>query len=262
MMALIFSSLCLLVSRADMVIDMTYIGNVGNLADSQTGRGAVNYNYYIGTYEVTVAQYTDFLNAVASFDPYNLYNTYMADPIGYGGACIFRSGNDGSYIYTSGSGKEDQPIRYVDFFDSVRFCNWLHNGQGNGGTETGSYNLSLGAWMTRGDDATWILPVQNEWYKAAYYDPVNECYYDYPNGSDETPVAPTDETTPRDMNFGNDPLWHGESVTFTSIGETIGNSPYGVCDMGGNVEEWTESFPPAGAERMVQGGGVLTVQTI
>ena len=190
--------LCLPVSRADLVIDLTYIGNAGNAADT-SGHGSVSYDYYIGTYEVTVAQYTEFLNAVAASDPNGLYNAYMGDPVPEGGAFIIRTGESGSYAYSAVEGKEDQPVRYVDFYDSVRFCNWLSNGQGDGDTETGSYDLNSGSsWMTREDGATWVLPTQDEWYKAAYYDAENECYYDYPNGSDETPAEPTDETTPRD----------------------------------------------------------------
>ena len=59
---------------ADVVFDLTYIGDAGNANDASTGLGSVNYDYYIGTYEVTVAQYTEFLNAVAASDPYGLYN--------------------------------------------------------------------------------------------------------------------------------------------------------------------------------------------
>jgi formylglycine-generating enzyme required for sulfatase activity len=253
--AVVFSGLSLLVSRADVVFDMTYIGNAGNAPDT-TGYGSVGYNYNIGTYEVTVAQYADFLNAAASSDPYGLYDAYMGDSALEGGAFITRSGEDGSYTYTSVSGKENKPVRFVDFYDAARFCNWLYNGQGSGDTESGSYDMSMpvGSFMSREDDATWVLPTMEEWYKAAFYDPVNDCYYDYPNGSDAIPAEPIDETTPRDMNFGDDPWWHGYDVTFTSIGETTGSSPYGVYDMGGNVEEWTESFPPYGSQRLAYGG--------
>ena len=39
--------------------------------------GAVGYAYSIGTYEVTNAQYAEFLNAKAASDPLGLYNTSM-----------------------------------------------------------------------------------------------------------------------------------------------------------------------------------------
>ena len=222
-------------SRGDVVFDMTMIGNPGNPADS-TGFGSVPYTYEISTYEVTVAQYTEFLNAKASSDPYGLYNGSMqSGPLG---PFILQSGTDGDYTYSVVSGKENQPVRLVSFYDGIRLANWLHNGQGNGDTETGSYDLSLGG--ARSPGATWIVPSVNEWYKAAYYDSVNDAYYMYPNGSDTVPAEPTDGTTPRETNFGDMPLWQG-TVVFTSVGETYGQSPYGVRDMGGNVEEWTDN---------------------
>jgi hypothetical protein len=55
------------------------VGNLGNGNDPLTGNlyGGVGYAYNIGTTEVTVGQYTDFLNAVAATDTYALYNTSM-----------------------------------------------------------------------------------------------------------------------------------------------------------------------------------------
>ena len=61
-------------------MDFVLVGDAGNTADTQvmndgtTGYGAVNYEYYIGIYEVTNAQYTEMLNAVAASDPYGLYS--------------------------------------------------------------------------------------------------------------------------------------------------------------------------------------------
>ena len=75
--SILFYTLCIYSAAislcADVIIQMTTIGNPGNTAD-WTGMGSVDYTYYIGTYEVTVAQYTEFLNAVASSDPYGLYS--------------------------------------------------------------------------------------------------------------------------------------------------------------------------------------------
>ena len=68
------------------------VGNVGNANDPATGSlyGGVGYAYNIGTTEVTVGQYTAFLNAVAATDTYALYNTSMATDLNIAG--ISRSG--------------------------------------------------------------------------------------------------------------------------------------------------------------------------
>lgn len=236
MKKLLTSCACILFLGAslygDVIIEMTAIGDAGNSAD-WTGLGSVNYTYQISTYEVTVAQYTEFLNAVAASDPYRLYSDNMgSDPLG---ASIIRGGAPGSYTYTAVAGKENEPVRSVDFYDACRFSNWLANGQGSGDTEAGSYTLSLGVDITRTANATWVIPSEDEWYKAAYYDPVNDVYYDYPNGSDAVPAEPTDGSTPREMNFGDYPYWEedGSWVYYTDIGETTGQSPYGAYDMGG-----------------------------
>jgi formylglycine-generating enzyme required for sulfatase activity len=249
---------------ADVIFEMTTIGNPGNAPDApwpdpEVLVGSVPYIYQISTYEVTVAQYVAFLNAVASSDPHGLYRENMSDPGMTGGAIIERYGTEGSYTYAAVAGKENQPVRSVNFYSGLRLANWLHNGQGDGDTETGSYNLSLGAWVTREPGATWVLASQDEWHKAAYYDPDTESYWEYPNGRDSIDY-PTDETTPREHNFGGSMIgWQG-NVYFTSIGETTGYSAYGVFDMGGNVEEWTDSLVPPGQglNRVVQGGSFVS----
>src|SRR5689334_15613744 len=80
------------------VIDTVPIGDIGNANDSKTGLGGVYYAYNIGTYEVTVSQYTAFLNAVAATDTYNLYNAAMTTDLNIAG--IARSGTSGSYSYS------------------------------------------------------------------------------------------------------------------------------------------------------------------
>ena len=80
---------------------------------------------------------------------------------------ITRSGLDGSYRYAAVTGREDKPVNWVSWYDSIRFANWLNNGQGSGDTETGAYTLgSLGAGgvptsgstIVRNPGAQWFLP--------------------------------------------------------------------------------------------------------
>ncbi len=62
-------------------------------------------------------------------------------------------------------------MNYVSFFDAMRFTNWLHNGQGSGDTESGAYTIGSGTDEVRSANAKYWIPSEDEWYKAAYYDP-------------------------------------------------------------------------------------------
>src|SRR4051812_40891249 len=88
------------VSASAITIDTVPVGNPGNANDPATGNlyGGVSYAYNIGKYEVTVEQYSEFLNAVASTDTYALYNTNMATDLNIAG--IVRNGAAGSYTYS------------------------------------------------------------------------------------------------------------------------------------------------------------------
>jgi sulfatase modifying factor 1 len=93
-------SLLIASSSSGVTMAWTPIGNPDNACDTQpdTGGGAgcfgaVRYNYNIGTYDVTNAQYAEFLNAKAAVvDPFGLYNTNMGDPTPNKFGGITRSG--------------------------------------------------------------------------------------------------------------------------------------------------------------------------
>ena len=88
----------------DTTMDMPFVavGNADNVPDTEvmtlggtTGYGSVGYGYWIGKFEVTTGQYTEFLNAVAATDTYGLYNTSMWTAIEANK--ISRSGESGAY---------------------------------------------------------------------------------------------------------------------------------------------------------------------
>jgi formylglycine-generating enzyme len=230
-------------------MDWTFVGNPGNAPDN-TGFGAVGYAYSIGTYEVTNAQYAEFLNAKAASDPLSLYNTSMGS--GTGG--ITRSGVSGSFTYSVISGRGDMPVNFVTFFDAMRFANWMNNGQGSASTETGAYTLLGGTptpsnpAVTRNAGATILLSSQNEWYKAAYYSAISTSYFDYPAGSDATITCATPTATANRANCNN------AVGDLTIKGSYTGSaSPYGTFDQGGNVFEVTDTIS-FGADRVARGG--------
>ncbi len=115
-------------------LEMVTVGNPGNLDDSTaTGAyGSVAYEYRIGKFEVTAAQYCKFLNATARNDPYGLYGENMAPSL-YGAPCrIERTGSPGDYAYGVASQFANKPVNHVSWGDAARFANWISNGQPTG----------------------------------------------------------------------------------------------------------------------------------
>jgi hypothetical protein len=118
------------------------VGNPNNANDS-TGYGAVGYSYNIGTYDVTNTQYVAFLNSNVpsgeTADPLALYNSNMSHATI--GGINYNSGAANGSKYSVMSGNGNNPVNYVTWYDTLRFANWLDNGQVPGSTETGAYTL-------------------------------------------------------------------------------------------------------------------------
>ena len=248
-------------------ITWTPVGNPGNANDS-TGYGAVAYNYSIDKYDVTVGQYTAFLNSVAATDTYSLYNPSMATDLNIAG--ISRSGSPGSYSYGVIGSSANLPITYVSWGDAARFSNWLQNGQptgaqGPGTTETGAYTLNGDTTVlreARNARATIFIPSENEWYKAAYYNPGGS-YNQYPFSSNAIPTSAMPGSTPNTGNFVSDSgafavtgstSYSSSQNYLTAVGAyTASASPYGALDMGGEVFQRNEALS-SGSFRGLRGG--------
>ena len=163
-------------------IDFVTIGNPGNGADIRAeanpyGCGSVDYTYRIGKYEVINAQWDAFISGagVPSGNPSHAY----------GLAAYFEGAN--------------VPTNNVSWYAAAQFCNYLTSG-----------DKSKGAYLFSGDNAdagdflgidrslavstygiAYVIPTEDEWYKAAYYKPDGSGYSVYANGTD---VAPTGGT--------------------------------------------------------------------
>lgn len=229
-------------ASAAITIPTVAVGSAGNAADPMSGYGAVEYNYRVGTTEVTNAQYTAFLNAVAAADTNGLYNPDMAS--GPGG--IARSGQPGSYTYATTGGRGNNPVTFVSFWSSARFTNWLHNGQPSGGqnagtTEDGAYTLTqqgiINNTVTRNAGWRWAITSEAEWYKAAYYQPAAQGgpqsgYWLYPTSSNDTPTV----AQANYLEFFTSTT--GDARPVASYSPNF----WGAFDMGGNVWEWGETI--------------------
>lgn len=259
---------------ADFVpMEMVKVGQAGNAPDPATGFGSVDYDYWIGTTEVTNAQYARFLNFVdpEGVNPHELYNTNMGSdlPVSRGGINFLTTAPSGSK-YQAKPLHANKPVSYVSFFDAARFANWM----GTGDTERGFYTFtglaSLAEEGTHGPSfgTPYVaLPSENEWYKAAYHkgDGPSSNYWLYPTQSNAAPLIATslpngDVANPginvANYNFGadwNDSAGLGNVTTVGSAGpHSIG--PYGTYDQGGNSWEWCSTS--IGGLRVMRGGSL------
>jgi len=180
--------------------------------------GGVGYRYLIGELEITVGQYVAFLNTV---DPegrnrHKVYISSMSPSTWPKYGSIARSsgrrvapGTHYSVAYPQWARK---PLGFANFLRAARFANALHNGDilsrrvsSKGAktvftyrvrlsrrTERGMYDLRSGrrAGATRASSDGFVIPSQDEWIKAAYYDPNG-------GGRSRSGSTPPDRSTPR-----------------------------------------------------------------
>lgn len=247
-------------------LEFVRVGEPGNPPDPVFGRGAVDYEFEIGKYELTNADYATFLNAVARrADPHALYERSMGDGL-IGG--IARESTVDGFRYRAKPGWASRPVTYLNWYRLARFANWLHFGRPDtGASEAGTTegDAERGAYDTRnfpapGDDmvlrenlpaqrnpgARYFLPTEDEWFKAAHYDPTRagaRPYWNYPTRSDEPPNNQRPPGDAHSANFVAGDFCIGMPFVVTPVGAFPHASSYfGTFDQAGNVWEWIESW--------------------
>jgi formylglycine-generating enzyme required for sulfatase activity len=186
--------------------------------------GRVDYDYGIGQLEVTVAQYVAFLNTAdpAGRNRHKLYssNESSSEWPKYGQINFSAGVPRGRHYSVASPEWADKPYGFANFLRAARFDNSLYNGRllsrqasADAGfryvtyrvrlsrqTEQGMYDMKVRA-MTRSHKSGFVIPSQNEWIKAAYYDPSGGgtySYWKYPTNpgvfGDNTATAPSSTT--------------------------------------------------------------------
>jgi formylglycine-generating enzyme required for sulfatase activity len=205
-----------------------------------TAHGQVNCEYEISKHKVSNAEYAAFLNAKAKSDPHTLWG---------GGGEILREGEDGSHTCSVVPGRENRPVRWVAAVDAMRMANWLNNGAtASSDTETGSYTFGgYDVVSTRNPEARYVLASDDEWYKAAYYDPTKNGtggYWQLPPKTDDPSrmVSELPSGGPFSANFNSVNAADGGT---TDVGAyTAASSYYGTFDQAGCTWEWNEPLDP------------------
>ncbi len=187
--------------------------------------GSVPYEYGIGEVEVTVEQYVAFLNTVDPFGR-NQMDLYSPDESGaawprFGQIDYSAPARPGKHYAAAAPEWNDKPYGFADFLRAARFDNAVANGKvlsktetttGSGNEEfsyvtykvrlsrrtgTGMYDMHKRA-PVRTKAAGFVIPSQNEWIKAAYYNRAGfgtNSYWWYPTGP-SVPSANPEEGAP------------------------------------------------------------------
>lgn len=218
--------------------------------------GAVKYPYEIGELEVTVGQWITFLNTVdpKGRNPYRLYDGYV-DPRAwpqYGQVALVTKAASGKH-YRAGSPEWlDKPYGFADFPAAARFANSLYNGTvlskasgtANGfsvttykvrlspRSSTGMYDLKNPS-AKRDRKSGFVIPSQNEWVKAAYYDRSTTSYWKYPTNPGTFGNAP-------DYNAATavEPLATQLDYTTGDVTNANGSPVASLIDANGSYPKW------------------------
>ena len=223
--------------------------------------GQVSDAYRIARFEVTTAQYVQFLNAVyATNSP-----ARVAIPIPAAGAWGARAVPRqpgmpaGPQQFEVLPGGENIPVGGVNWRAAAIYCNWLHNDMALSPAAfmSGAYDVSTFGYVgnqftdqrERSPGARFFLPTWNEWAKAAHWDPNRfgdgqGGYWNYSNGTDVRPI----QGLPPSMGGEGEANW---GVFAGSSGVPVGaypeqQSPWGLLDVAGGRREWTESVHQSG----------------
>ena len=240
-------------------IDFVTIGDAGNASDTVTPTptsaplpsGSVDYTYRMAKYEISEA-----IIATA-----NALSAAAGQPLG---------------LDVGVERGPQKPATGLSWFDAARFVNWLNEDQGAPAAYKFDAQNQFQLWapgdvgydpdnLYRNTRARYFMPSADEWHKAAYYDPDNDRYWLYPNGSDEPPIAVASGTDLGTAVYNQD----GPADVQLAGGENL----FGLVGMAGNVYDFEETHVSLTSDSLINdtvdgrrgangGSWIFTVTTV
>ena len=216
-------------------MEFVTIGDTSNVADVHPGQrptGSVFYEYEIGKYEIRRGL----------IDKYN---------------AIFGESNNLTITHSSNStypaNGPNVAATGISWLEAARFVNWMNTSKGYSAAYKFAHDSGIGdlneLW-TSGDDgydptnpyrnskAVYALPSVDEWYKAAYFDPVSANWQQYATLTGDIPTTVVSDSAGNTAVYGHPAAPLGGPADVTLAG---GANAYGIVGMNGNVEEWEET---------------------
>jgi formylglycine-generating enzyme required for sulfatase activity len=160
----------------------------------------------------------------------------------------------------------------MSWFSLARYANWNHFNRPKGleviGVTEG--NSSVGAYDTsrfdefvkkesnvvnkdlfvRNKRAKYFIPNDDEWYKAAYYDPKRPGFRKYWNFPNRSNLPPNNKIhSPGSANYQVEILGEGSPYYVSKAGNFKSTGYFKVNDLGGNLWEWVEDWRGLGGEK-------------
>ncbi|MFM9995025.1 MAG: SUMF1/EgtB/PvdO family nonheme iron enzyme [Phycisphaerales bacterium] len=238
------------------------------------GRGRVDYEYRIGRYEVTTAQWMEFVNT------YSVLGgswTFFAEPQHWGAVPdpSYTGPGERHMLNSSLPNAAMSPVYGISWRESAMFANWLHNDKASGtwAIENGAYDTStfttnangtFNDQLTHNPGAKYWIPTFDEHVKAAHYDPNRYGpgqggYWEFSHRSDAPAIGGPPGVGQANTGFFLPNFGHLD-IALGSYPDI--QSPWGLLDTAGMAKEHTEFwwFPEGpyverGARGSTAGGG-------
>ncbi len=208
-------------SNAEQLITMGAGGDSFNMGDGTYGPNptvvqAISYNFSMGKYQITNAQFQSFISD----------SGYSTDTYWTTNGITQRNGGSWTqpaFWGDSNFNGSNQPVVGVSWYEAVAFCNWLSVKEGL----TPAYSASGQATLTA---TGYRLPTEVEWEYVAAKGGSGQAERIYAWG----------DATPTDCSLVVGNVGSCGNTTTANVGSksTVGDTPQGLADMSGNVYEW------------------------